>query len=406
MDELKAFAAGGRHRGPPVARARTTALAARGRCRPGGRRGGHQPDHLRAPARIRRRHRRAPRQGAGDYGEGFAQPRRRPRAAPAARWSRRWAASSSTIRATSVFVALVNRLDLFLHAYVAMNAAHAARALPGYRCASWGRERMSEGHHRRRRPRPPPGQRDRRDPEVHGQGRRARRSCTGSSTRWRAAGVDDVVIVRGYLRRPHRRGRRRDRLRFVENPDWASNNILASLLYAAAEMHDGFLFSYSDIVFPPRARPSRRPPRTAPVALVVDRRWRDAYVGRTLHPVSEAELARVDGRRRRRRASPAWASSWSPPRRPPASSSAWPVSRRRARRRCARSGRDALARRPGEPFGAAATLRQAYLTDGLNAMADARRPRWRRCSSTAAGARSTPSRIWPRAERSSTPGGA
>ena len=59
-------------------------------------------------------------------------------------------------------------------------------------------------------------------------------------------------------------------------------------------MDDGFLFSYSDIVFAPEhARRVAAAP--APVALVVDRRWRDAYEGRTLHPVSEAELARVAG---------------------------------------------------------------------------------------------------------------
>src|SRR6185369_13657144 len=50
-----------------------------------------------------------------------------------------------------------------------------------------------------------------------------------------AAGVDDVVIVRGYL------GDRiappagpAPKLRFVDNPEWASNNILTSLLYAEA----------------------------------------------------------------------------------------------------------------------------------------------------------------------------
>jgi len=95
-----------------------------------------------------------------------------------------------------------------------------------------------------------------------------------------AAGVDDVVVVRGY---------RGDciapapgsglRLRFVENPDWAENNILTSLFYAEHEMDGGFLFSYSDIVFAPD---HARRLATAPgaVALVVDRRWRDAYDGR------------------------------------------------------------------------------------------------------------------------------
>ena len=64
-------------------------------------------------------------------------------------------------------------------------------------------------------------------------------------------------------------------------------------------MDGGFLFSYSDIVFA-HEHARRVAAATAPVALIVDRRWRDAYEGRTLHPVSEAELARVVGTRRRR----------------------------------------------------------------------------------------------------------
>ena len=109
-----------------------------------------------------------------------------------------------------------------------------------------------------------------------------------------AAGVDDVVIVRGYRGNKIAPPAGGPPLRFVENPDWAENNILTSLLYAEREMKDGFLFSYSDIVFAPEhARRLAEAP--GPVALVIDRRWRDAYEGRTLHPVSEAELARVEG---------------------------------------------------------------------------------------------------------------
>jgi phosphatidylglycerophosphate synthase len=69
-------------------------------------------------------------QGTGDYGEGFAQPTATARRSPLA-----------LIEALGRFivhypshiwlVALVNRIDLFLHAYLVMNAAYAARALLG-----------------------------------------------------------------------------------------------------------------------------------------------------------------------------------------------------------------------------------------------------------------------------------
>jgi choline kinase len=115
----------------------------------------------------------------------------------------------------------------------------------------------------------------------------------------RAAGVTDVIVVRGY-RGEHIDGAGQP-LRFVENPDWPNNNILASLMFAAHELLGGFYFSYSDIVYAPSvarrladAADRSANGNTAPDAhLIVDRRWRDAYAGRTLHPIPEAELASV-----------------------------------------------------------------------------------------------------------------
>ena len=68
--------------------------------------------------------------GTGDYGEGFAA------AAPSARFSIKRAVESvgSLIvhyPSYIVFVALFNRIDLFLHAYLLVNAAHVARSLLG-----------------------------------------------------------------------------------------------------------------------------------------------------------------------------------------------------------------------------------------------------------------------------------
>jgi L-glutamine-phosphate cytidylyltransferase len=180
-----------------------------------------------------------------------------------------------------------------------------------------------------------------------------------------SAGVRDVVIVRGYLG---------DRiapvlpdgmaLRFVDNPEWATNNILTSLFYAEAEMPEGFVFSYSDIVFAPE-HAQRLVRASGAVSLVVDRLWRDAYQDRTLHPVSEAELARIEGSGAEARVTR--------------------VGKRLVEAADAAGEFIGLARfspdgaaalravwsdvRPhglAAPFGAAASLAQAYLTDGLN----------------------------------------
>jgi choline kinase len=182
-----------------------------------------------------------------------------------------------------------------------------------------------------------------------------------------AAGVDDVVIVRGYLGDRIAGPAGGPKLRFVDNPEWASNNILMSLFYAQAEMGDGFLFTYSDIVFSPE-HARRVAASSAPVGLIVDRRWRDAYEGRTLHPVSEAELAHVAGSgdaatvtrvgKRQVAEKDAAGEFTGLARFAPAGTAA-----------LADVWREALARGLDAPFGAAATLRQAYLSDGLNAVA-------------------------------------
>lgn len=109
---------------------------------------------------------------------------------------------------------------------------------------------------------------------------------------FRAAGVDDICLIRGY-RGEMLEGRG---LRLFDNPDFPNNNILASLFYAEAAMDGPFLSTYSDIVYHPGTVTALL---DAPgdIVLVVDRRWEDAYVGRTLHPLSEAEVCQVEAGR-------------------------------------------------------------------------------------------------------------
>jgi len=214
-----------------------------------------------------------------------------------------------------------------------------------------------------------------------------------------AAGVREFVIVRGYL------GERivppsgtvggvRIAVRFVDNPDWATNNILASLMFAEAEMGDGFVFSYSDIVFATEhAHRLAAAEVGSGIALVIDRLWGDTYVGRIHHPIAEAELASV------RPASPAQIGpgvDGAPPPPPPEGSPAPAVTVDRVGKtvvapqaavgefiglaRFSRAGAAALKREwhramalPGgleAAYGRAAHLRQAYLSDALNALAD------------------------------------
>jgi choline kinase len=113
---------------------------------------------------------------------------------------------------------------------------------------------------------------------------------------FRAHGLADFVVVRGYKGEvlEARRGELGPGVRFVDNPAYRDNNILQSLFCAEAELDGPLLFSYSDIVFTADVV-GRLLAASGDVCLVVDRRFRDVYDGRTDHPLAEAEVCAVDG---------------------------------------------------------------------------------------------------------------
>lgn len=109
---------------------------------------------------------------------------------------------------------------------------------------------------------------------------------------FRAHGVDEVVVVRGYkadvLER--RKGELGPNVRFVENTDYERNNILQSLFKARDELGGPYVFTYADIVFTHDVV-RRLMDSPGDVCLVIDRKFRDIYDGRTDHPLSEGEVS-------------------------------------------------------------------------------------------------------------------
>jgi CTP:molybdopterin cytidylyltransferase MocA len=189
-----------------------------------------------------------------------------------------------------------------------------------------------------------------------------------------AAGISEVVVVRGYL--GDRIASNGTALCFVDNPEWSTNNILASLLCAADQWPGGFFFSYCDIVYTPdvvaRLAASARAANPRPVSLIIDRRWADAYQGRTLHPVSEAELALVQGQGDEARVFPP---------KPPSL--------------CARFGTRRLQAAAWRPHLAAPRPCARPTLPMRSTRWPTRACSWHRFSSTGNGARSTRPRIWP-----------
>ena len=102
-------------------------------------------------------------------------------------------------------------------------------------------------------------------------------------------GITDIVIVKGHksdaINYP--------KIKYYYNPNYLENNILTSLFYAEKEMRDGFIFSYSDILY--SASVLRKLLQSKEdMSLVIDMDWAQRYKGRTLHPIDEAELVVVE----------------------------------------------------------------------------------------------------------------
>jgi choline kinase len=192
----------------------------------------------------------------------------------------------------------------------------------------------------------------------------------------RAVGVDDVVMIRGYRAAELTAGAEalHPGARFVDNAAWETNNILLSLAQAAHELDGPVYLTYSDIIFtPPVARALADAPGDA--CLVIDRAFRDIYVGRTEHPLEEGEVSDLDPQGRVRRvgkkslpADDAFG-EFIGLLKLSADGAQW-VKDAIADARARYAGRE------DEPYQRAARFVNAYMTDVLQELIDAGRPMW------------------------------
>lgn len=107
---------------------------------------------------------------------------------------------------------------------------------------------------------------------------------------FRNNGIDDISVVRGW---------KKDKINFpdityFENTDFFNNNILHSLIFARAKLEEAtktseeVVITYSDIWYTDYVVKTLLNDRHD-IAAVVDKDWQDYYLGRTDHPISEAE---------------------------------------------------------------------------------------------------------------------
>jgi len=97
-------------------------------------------------------------------------------------------------------------------------------------------------------------------------------------------GVDDISLIRGYKKNKiNYKG-----IKYFDNNDYKDNNILNSIFYGEETINGNIIISYSDILFEPfvvkRAMESDHD-----ISVIVDVDWRDYYINRKDHPLSEAE---------------------------------------------------------------------------------------------------------------------
>ena len=97
-------------------------------------------------------------------------------------------------------------------------------------------------------------------------------------------GIENISLIRGYKKNKiNYKG-----IKYFDNNDYKNNNILNSIFYAEEVISGNIIISYSDILFEPfvvkRAMESDHD-----ISVIVDVDWRDYYIDREEHPLSEAE---------------------------------------------------------------------------------------------------------------------
>ena len=103
-------------------------------------------------------------------------------------------------------------------------------------------------------------------------------------------GISDICFIGGYqidkvkVEYPH--------FTFRHNVEWKHNNILHSLMYAEDLMDEGFVCSYSDILYTPEVI-ERLLGSSDEIALAIDSWWLKRYQDRSDHPTTDAEKVAV-----------------------------------------------------------------------------------------------------------------
>ena len=105
----------------------------------------------------------------------------------------------------------------------------------------------------------------------------------------RAAGIQDIAVVRGYRAETINPGG----CIWFENPDWAKTNMVSTLACASQWLErDDCIVSYSDIVYHPEIL-QRLILHPGEVVISYDRQWLPLWSERFENPLMDAETFRL-----------------------------------------------------------------------------------------------------------------
>ncbi len=103
--------------------------------------------------------------------------------------------------------------------------------------------------------------------------------------------IHDFIFIGGYLLEKVQK--EYPQFTFRHNTNWENNNILQSLFYAQQDMQEGFICSYSDILYTPESV-EKLLKSTADITIIVDTDWLSRYAYRSQHPTSDGETVLAD----------------------------------------------------------------------------------------------------------------
>ena len=101
---------------------------------------------------------------------------------------------------------------------------------------------------------------------------------------FKTCGLNKISVIRGFKKEKINY----PNLTYFENKEYKNNNILNSLLCAEEALNGHVIVSYSDILFEKEVV-ERLMQSEHDISIVVDIDWRDYYINRKEHPISEAE---------------------------------------------------------------------------------------------------------------------